>query len=291
MIAFITGVLRARGTDWVQVEVGGVGFHISVPASLAFSVGEEGDTVTLHTRLIIRDDEPQLYGFPSPQALRFFYMLTGVSGIGPRSALNLLSARTPEALASAILSRRLGRIHGGFRHRQTHGDAYCVGAEGPAGEGRVAAADNRHVGRRRRSVGADRPRLHGRRGAPGAAKPGAGIGDAGVGRTSSPRPNPPSPGGLSRRGGLGVLVVDLDGKSPPVCVSTLQSGSTWRAWSAILFFQPQEVRLNAFTLAYAGISAAMRLEGAVSIPSSISSGELNWETSTVILSTASLSSN
>ena len=104
MIAFITGVLRARGADWVQVEVGGVGFHISVPASLAFSVGEEGDTVTLHTRLIIRDDEPQLYGFPSPQALRFFYMLTGVSGIGPRSALNLLSARTPEALASAILS-------------------------------------------------------------------------------------------------------------------------------------------------------------------------------------------
>ena len=103
MIAFITGVLRARGADWVQVEVGGVGFHISVPASLALSVGEEGQQVTLHTRLMIRDDEPQLYGFPSPQALRFFYMLTGVSGIGPRSALNLLSARPPEILASAIL--------------------------------------------------------------------------------------------------------------------------------------------------------------------------------------------
>ena len=88
----------------MQVEVGGVGFHISVPASLALSVGEEGQQVTLHTRLMIRDDEPQLYGFPSPQALRFFYMLTGVSGIGPRSALNLLSARPPDVLASAILS-------------------------------------------------------------------------------------------------------------------------------------------------------------------------------------------
>ena len=104
MIAFITGVLRARGTDWVQVEVDGVGFHISVPASLALSVGEEGERVTLHTRLIIRDDEPQLYGFPSPAALRFFHMLTGVSGIGPRSALNLLSARPPEALATAIMA-------------------------------------------------------------------------------------------------------------------------------------------------------------------------------------------
>ncbi len=104
MIAFVTGVLRARGTDWVQVEVGGVGFQISVPASLALSVGEEGERVTLHTRLMIRDDEPQLYGFPSPAALRFFYMLTGVSGIGPRSALNLLSARPPEALATAIMA-------------------------------------------------------------------------------------------------------------------------------------------------------------------------------------------
>ncbi len=104
MIAFITGVLRARGADWVQLDVGGVGFHVSVPASLALSVGEEGQQVTLHTRLIIRDDEPQLYGFPSPAALKFFYMLTGVSGIGPRSALNLLSARPPEALATAIMA-------------------------------------------------------------------------------------------------------------------------------------------------------------------------------------------
>ena len=104
MIAFITGVLRSRGPDWVQLEVGGVGFHISVPASLALSVGEEGDRVTLHTRLMIRDDEPQLYGFPSPQALKFFQMLNGVSGIGPRTALNLLSVRPPEALASAIMA-------------------------------------------------------------------------------------------------------------------------------------------------------------------------------------------
>ena len=112
MIVSIRGTLRARGPDWVQVEVGGVTFQISVPSSLSLEVGEEGQEVTLHTRLIIRDDEPQLYGFPSPEALRFFHMLTGVSGIGPRSALNLLSARHPEALAAAILTGDLDTFTG-----------------------------------------------------------------------------------------------------------------------------------------------------------------------------------
>lgn len=96
----------------MQIEVGGVTFHISVPESLAQEVGEEGREVTLHTRLIIRDDEPQLYGFTSPEALRFFHMLTGVSGVGPRTALNLLSARPPEALAAAILTGDLEAFTG-----------------------------------------------------------------------------------------------------------------------------------------------------------------------------------
>ena len=178
MIAFITGVLRARGTDWVQVEVGGVGFHISVPASLALSVGDEGQQVTLHTRLMIRDDEPQLYGFPSPQALRFFYMLTGVSGIGPRSALNLLSAPPAGGPRHRHPDGRPRRFYGSSRHRQTHGDTNCVGVERPAGEGGTAAADDRHVGRRRRGVGPDGPGLHGRGGASGPPKPGAGFGGA-----------------------------------------------------------------------------------------------------------------
>ena len=85
---------------------------------------------------MIRDDEPQLYGFPSPAALRFFYMLTGVSGIGPRSALNLLSARPPEALATAIMAGDLDAFTAvpGIGKRTAH--PHCAGAEGPAGEGK-----------------------------------------------------------------------------------------------------------------------------------------------------------
>ena len=112
MIASVRGTLQARGLDWVQVGLGGVTLHISVPASLVQDLGEEGQEVTLHTRLIMRDDDPQLYGFPSQEALRFFHMLTGVSGIGPRTALNLLSARPPEALATAILTGDLETFTG-----------------------------------------------------------------------------------------------------------------------------------------------------------------------------------
>ena len=112
MIASVRGTLQARGLDWVQVEVGGVTLHISVPASLVQELGEVGREVRLHTRLLIRDDEPQLYGFPTPEALRFFHMLTGVSGIGPRTALNLLSFRSPEALAAAILTGDLDAFTG-----------------------------------------------------------------------------------------------------------------------------------------------------------------------------------
>jgi len=102
MIAAVTGILTAKGADWIQIYVKGVTFHISVPSSLAQETGEQGQAITVHTRLIIRDDEPQLYGFPTLEALKLFHMLTRVSGIGPRIALSLLSARTPEALARAI---------------------------------------------------------------------------------------------------------------------------------------------------------------------------------------------
>ena len=112
MIAAVRGALRARGLDWVQVDVGGVTLHISVPASLVQELGEVGQEVRLHTRMLIRDDEPHLYGFPSPEALQFFQMLTGVSGIGPRTALNLLSSRSPGALAAAILSADLDAFAG-----------------------------------------------------------------------------------------------------------------------------------------------------------------------------------
>ena len=105
MITGVTGVLEATGQDWVEVRVGGsVSLQIFVPASSVAKLGDVGQEVRLHTRLFIRDDEPVLYGFATPEALRMFQMLNSVSGIGPRIALALLSSLGPQPLAEAVVT-------------------------------------------------------------------------------------------------------------------------------------------------------------------------------------------
>ena len=109
MIAGIRGILEARGQDWVQVQVGGsVSFHVQVPSSLIDGLGPLGDEVHLHTQLYIRDDRAELYGFSTPEALRLFNLLNGVSGVGPRLALALLSSLGPSSVVTAIATENLG---------------------------------------------------------------------------------------------------------------------------------------------------------------------------------------
>lgn len=102
MIATLYGQLHAKGSDWVIVEVGGVGFQVRVPASILEELGEVGEMVRLYTRLLVRDEVVALYGFATPDQLELFDLLLGVSGIGPRLALALLSATSPETLRLAI---------------------------------------------------------------------------------------------------------------------------------------------------------------------------------------------
>ncbi|MBI4339618.1 MAG: Holliday junction branch migration protein RuvA [Chloroflexi bacterium] len=104
MIAFLRGILVSLGNDHAVVAVGGVGFQVSVPASVAETLGAVGQEVTLHTTLLVRDEEPSLYGFPTPQGKRLFDALLAVSGVGPRLALAILSAFSPDEAAVAIVS-------------------------------------------------------------------------------------------------------------------------------------------------------------------------------------------
>ena len=108
MISSIKGILKETGSSWVKIELHGLTFQVNVPSSLANDLDATGGEVILHTKLILKDDEPQIYGFPTESSLRFFNMVTGVSGIGPRTALNLLSVRTINELTNAILSENLG---------------------------------------------------------------------------------------------------------------------------------------------------------------------------------------
>ena len=105
MITGITGILEARGSDWLQVRLGGsVSLQIYVPPSSMQDLGDLGEEVHLHTRLYIRDDEAVLYGFSSQEALRLFQKLNGVPGIGPRTALALLSTLNPQSLIVAVVT-------------------------------------------------------------------------------------------------------------------------------------------------------------------------------------------
>ena len=104
MIVAVHGILETTGPDWVNVRVGGVTLHVSVPANTVFSLGAQGSPVSLHTHLRIRDEEPVLYGFIDAAALGLFSMLTAVSGVGPRMALALLSSLEPARLQNAIVT-------------------------------------------------------------------------------------------------------------------------------------------------------------------------------------------
>ena len=106
-------MLESKGPDWVQVTIGGsVSLHVSVPSSTVDALGQVGDEVHLHTRLYIRDDEVALYGFSTAEALRLFQTLNGVSGIGPRTSLALLSRLGPQGVASAVATGDLGALSG-----------------------------------------------------------------------------------------------------------------------------------------------------------------------------------
>ena len=84
MISSLTGTVGARGADWLQIVVSGVGLRVEVPKSLQFSSANE---VTLQTSLIVREDSLTLFGFNTTEDRDGFEVLMSVSGIGPRLAL------------------------------------------------------------------------------------------------------------------------------------------------------------------------------------------------------------
>ncbi|MFQ6020356.1 MAG: Holliday junction branch migration protein RuvA [Dehalococcoidia bacterium] len=108
-IARLRGVVQERGPDWLVVSVGGVGFLVQAPVAV-LGKGKLGEEIDLHTHLIAREDGIALYGFASADERRLFQMLIGVSGVGPRVALGLLSAMGPDELSYAIASGNAGAL-------------------------------------------------------------------------------------------------------------------------------------------------------------------------------------
>lgn len=102
MIHTLFGKLAAKYENAALIEVGGVGFKVSVPQSVLRALPDTGSDVRLFTFLYLREDHVALYGFLNEKDLGVFTMLNSISGIGPKSALGILSITSTEKLLAAI---------------------------------------------------------------------------------------------------------------------------------------------------------------------------------------------
>ena len=102
MIAGLHGILDSLGSDYAIIDVNGVCFQVYMPSSTLTSLGNTGGEVHLHTHLITREDGMILYGFGSSEELELFKTLIGVTGLGPRLALAILSTMNVEQVTMAI---------------------------------------------------------------------------------------------------------------------------------------------------------------------------------------------
>lgn len=102
MIATIEGVLTAREANRIVVNVGGIGLEVYVPVRITNEMGDIGGRIKLHTYLHVREDNLSLYGFLSENERKVFQSLIGVSGVGPKVALGILSVTGADELAHLI---------------------------------------------------------------------------------------------------------------------------------------------------------------------------------------------
>ena len=100
----LRGTLIAADGRSAAVECGGVGYLCTVSAQTYSQLPEPGEEVLLYTHLSVREDAMELYGFSTENERNCFQMLIAVSGVGPKAALSILSATTPEGLATAIIT-------------------------------------------------------------------------------------------------------------------------------------------------------------------------------------------
>ncbi|MFC1836508.1 Holliday junction branch migration protein RuvA [Thermodesulfobacteriota bacterium] len=109
MIAALRGTIMAKGPNRVVVDVQGVGYDVAVSLRTLTEVAES-EEVFLYVRTLMRENALELYGFMEKGEKELFELLIGVSGIGPRLALAVLSGISPDSLREAILADNVGRL-------------------------------------------------------------------------------------------------------------------------------------------------------------------------------------
>ena len=110
MIGRLTGLLAEKNPPQVMVDCNGVGYEVSVPMSTFYNLPGLGEKVSLLTQFVVREDAQILYGFATPSEREAFRQLVKISGVGPRTALSVLSGMSVGELAQAITLQEAGRL-------------------------------------------------------------------------------------------------------------------------------------------------------------------------------------
>jgi Holliday junction DNA helicase RuvA len=110
LIAHLTGKILQKQPNCVVLDVGGVGYEVTIPLSTFYELGEIGSEVSLNIHTYVREDSIQLFGFRTAREKALFLKLMAVSGIGPRLAIAILSGMPASELIPAICNNDLAKL-------------------------------------------------------------------------------------------------------------------------------------------------------------------------------------
>lgn len=110
MFSYIKGNLEVKSNGFVVIDVNGIGFKIFMSENAINKLEDIGKVVKVYTYMNVREDDISLYGFNSNEELRMFELLIGVSGIGAKSAVAILSNIEPSTFALAVISDDVDRL-------------------------------------------------------------------------------------------------------------------------------------------------------------------------------------
>lgn len=110
MISHLSGNLLAKHATSVVVEVGGVGYEVTIPVTTFYDLGDVGAGVRLNIYTHVREDALQLFGFRTLRERELFTLLISVSGIGPKSAVAMLSGMSADEIVTAIRTNNYARL-------------------------------------------------------------------------------------------------------------------------------------------------------------------------------------
>jgi Holliday junction DNA helicase RuvA len=110
MIGKLTGTLGDKNPPQVLVDCNGVGYEVDVPMSTFYNLPGVGEKISLLTHLVVREDAQLLYGFGTAGEREAFRLLIRISGVGPRTALSVLSGMSVADIAQAVTAQDAGRL-------------------------------------------------------------------------------------------------------------------------------------------------------------------------------------